>query len=152
MYINKFLKLLMVIFLLLVVTSCGNNEDKPPVEVLKFGSGIITDIDGKKIFTETEDVPYKSGQIFGWYMYIRSNTENIKLFEVLHLSDVGVWSNSNNIIVSNDRKSAGKVKDETNTGYIKGGWSIVKGDPKGKSTIDVYINNKIIHSFHYNVN
>ncbi len=149
MYIKKFIKTITLTFLLLVLVSCGKNEDKPSVEVLKFLSGIFVDVDGKYRFKETQDVPYKIGQSFGWHMYIRSNKENITYTDVIHLSDVGVWSD--NLTVSTDRKSASGTKTVPNTGHIETIWAIAEGDPKGEISIDIYIDNKIVHTFYYNM-
>lgn len=149
----KNIKTLIIIFALLNLSSCTKNTDKPPVEVLGAYEWTITTEDDKPKFDHSKKdynvAPFTPGNGLGWILHIRSNMDSIEFSNVIHLPAEGAWPEKSDLIISKDKKNALAKRTMRNKGYIYGIWRIAEGDPKGDYSVDVYINNKHIKSFHY---
>ena len=142
-------KFLISIFLLLTLSSCTKNENKPSLEILQ--SLQFVKESGGQIERKNEMV-FKPDSTYGWFMYIRTNKENVEIQDVIHLPEKGIWPEKTDLIISDNKKNAmSKRIVSTSKGIIQGGWAITEGDPKGTYVEDVYVDNKHIKTFFYQI-
>ena len=117
---------------------------------------VFKDADGKVRFEETTVVPYKVGQLFQWDIDVYSNLKTIAYKEESQLPRAPKkWrldGRESTIAssVSKDGKTA-TVHQESRDGHLAGAWVLVKNDPKGKYQIRVYAEDRLIHTFHFEV-
>lgn len=144
--LNKFNIFLLLGFFL------GGCDEPPSVEVLDKRFGIAIPLsDGKLRFKSTYEVPLQSGQVYMWWIALRTNRSSVAIKETLSLSAEGDWSETDSgTIVSPDKKT-GVLKRTVlvGDGVIYGNWSVAKRDPLGPSKMLVEIENSSAVEFDF---
>src|SRR4051812_42746425 len=73
------------------LSACGQNNS-PKVEVLQAEFGRFNRMaDGEIVFSETNVIPLKVGQGYGWAMRLKTNQEKVKYIEQFNLSGPTTW-------------------------------------------------------------
>jgi hypothetical protein len=120
------------------------------VEILSANFGVInTGADGKKAFKQSDLVPYKVGQEYGWVIRLRTNKPSVHVREELDLpGPAKSWGGPGpappDIAVASDRRSAVVESDlSPQDGLIFRGWSVAAGDPTGSYVIRVTLDGQL---------
>jgi hypothetical protein len=120
----------------------------------EFGVRIINS-EGKANFFPTTTVPLKKGDAYGWRIKLDNYQGKVKWREVLILpKHPETWTTEDhkNFSISADGKTA--ISQRTVipvNGMIENFWTISPGDPLGKHQIQVYIDERLIHTFVFEV-
>jgi len=133
------------------------NKNKLIINKKEFGVRII-DSQGKANFFPTNTVPLKEGDAYGWRIRIdnpQGKIGKVKWREVLRLPNhPEMWKteNSDKFSVSQDGKTATSTKTEIPVnGVIQNFWTITPGDPLGKYQMEIYINDKLVQIFRFEI-
>ena len=120
----------------------------------EFGVRIINS-SGKVNFFQTTKVPLKEGDAYGWRITIDNYQGKVKWREVLTLPQAPeTWTteNNKNFSISKDGKTATSTRTVTPVnGVIENFWTIAAGDPLGKHQIEVYIDERLIGTFAFEI-
>jgi hypothetical protein len=144
-------RLLICSLLLIVFIGC-EKKDYPPVEVLQSYFFIEKkDENDKMSYVNTRVVPHKEGQSYLWAIVIRTNKDPIYFTEQMTLSGAGRWHiKGDDYEISTDRKTVTvKRKKSEHEGVLHGSWSVAKGDPEGKASIKVTIEEEVEQIFEF---
>jgi len=107
---------------------------------------------------KNKNVPLEKGNALIWEIQHFSKGKEIEYKEVTTLKYPGSWKfDTNNtygfdidISISEDRKVATKTMKVENTGYITNGWGLDPvNDKEGPVNIQIYVNEKLVHTFDY---
>jgi hypothetical protein len=135
------------------------NYDQPinqqiVVNKSEFGVKIVNP-EGKVNFFPTTTVPLKEGDAYGWRITLDNYQGNVKWREVLTLPQAPeTWTTENhkNFSISKDGKTATSTGTVTPVnGIIENFWTIAAGDPLGKHQIEVYIDERLIGNFVFEI-
>ncbi len=118
----------------------------------------LTDKQGKQQVLDTTRVPFDTeNSCYGWQVQVDKMTGPVSFREILNLprKPAGwpqVNDDSRKITVSPDERSATTertilLKD----GWVGNMWCVGEGDPLGPYSVDVFINDKFIKTFHFDV-
>jgi len=118
--------------------------------------GIIQNYDGIPKFSSTTNVPCVDGQLYGWIIMAETDKPLIRWREELTVPyPPKTWGDPENegyFKVSIDGKTSTTEREvDTSRGYIFNFWSIAKGDPKGRYVIKVYVEDKLVETFEFEV-
>ena len=124
----------------------------------EFGVKIVNS-EGKVNFFPTTTVPLKEGDAYGWRItldnYQGEVKGKVKWREVLTLPQAPeTWTteNNKNFSISKDGKTAISTRTVTPVnGVIENFWTISPGDPLGKHQIEVYIDERLIGTFAFEI-
>jgi hypothetical protein len=124
----------------------------------EFGVKIVS-AEGKVNFFPTTTVPLKEGDAYGWRITLDNYQSNVKgkvkWREVLTLPQAPeTWTTENkkNFSISKDGKTAISQRTATPVnGVIENFWTISPGDPLGKHQIEVYIDERLIGTFVFEI-
>ena len=120
----------------------------------EFGVRIINS-SGKVNFFPTTKVPLKEGDAYGWRITIDNYQGEVKWREVLTLPkypETWITEDHKNFSISADGKTA--ISQRTVipiNGVIENFWTIAAGDPLGKHQIEVYIDERLIGTFVFEI-
>jgi hypothetical protein len=128
------------------------------VNKAEFGVKIVNS-EGKVNFFPTTTVPLKEGDAYGWRITLNNYQGKIKgkvkWREVLTLPNAPeTWTteNNKNFSISKDGKIAISTRTATPiNGVIENFWTISPGDPLGKHQIEVYIDERLIGTFAFEI-
>jgi len=120
----------------------------------EFGVRIVNS-EGKVNFFPTTTVPLKEGDAYGWKITLDNYQGKVKWREVLSLPkppETWITQDHKNFSISKDGKTAISTRTETPVnGVIENFWSISPGDPVGEYKIEVYIDERLIGNFAFEV-
>jgi hypothetical protein len=120
----------------------------------EFGVKIVNS-EGKANFFPTTTVPLKEGDAYGWRIKIDNYQGKVKWREVLTLPkppETWITQNNKNFSISKDGKTATSQRTQTPVnGMIENFWTVSTGDPLGKHQIQVYIDERLIASFEFEI-
>ena len=124
------------------------------VNKTEFGVKIVNP-EGKVNFFPTTTVPLKEGDAYGWKITLDNYQGNVKWREVLTLPqppETWTTQDNRNFSISADGKTATSTRTVTPVnGVIENFWIISPGDPLGKHQIEVYIDERLIGTFAFEI-
>ena len=124
------------------------------VNKTEFGVRIINS-SGKVNFFPTTTVPLKEGDAYGWRITLDKYSGKVQWREVLTLPkppETWITENRENLSISKDGKTATSTRIQTPVnGVIENFWTISPGDPLGKHQIEVYINERLLATFEFEI-
>ena len=144
----------------MALAASTTNYDQPIINkqlvVNKSEFGVkIVNAEGKVNFFPTTTVPLKEGDAYGWRITIDNYQGKVKWREVLTLPQAPeTWTteNNKNFSISKDGKTATSTRTVTPVnGVIENFWTIAAGDPLGKHQIEVYIDERLIGTFAFEI-
>lgn len=113
------------------------------------------DSKGNVTIFQTTRVPLQEGNIYGWRIKLKNYQGEVKWREVLYLpKPPETWGTDNgeDFSISADGKtSVTRRTQSAPEGVIENFWTIAPGDPVGKHRIEVYIDNRLIGTFQFEV-
>lgn len=125
------------------------------ITVKKAEFGILRDDRHGMSFIPTNKVPLREGKRYGWRIQLQDNQNQVTWREVLQLPKLpNTWSTAsgeNFSILPNGREAVTKRTQLAHKGVIENFWTIAAGDPTGKHTISVYIDNRRIGFFEFEI-
>ncbi len=127
-----------------------------PIVVSKAEFGIFqVGNNGKVTFIPTNKVPLNEGNLYGWRIRLKNYQGEVTWREVLRLPKLPEsWSTDNGENFSITANGAQGVTTRTQSakdGIIQNSWTMLHGDPIGKHTIEVYIYDRRLASFDFEV-
>jgi hypothetical protein len=144
----------------IISSSASNAKDSvsptdiKPITVAKAEFGIFrVDESGSLTFIPTNKVPLQEGTSYGWQIQLDGYEGSVTWKEVFKLpKPAETWVNSENVTISEDRTEAVTVRTvQTEDGIIANSWSVAAGDPVGNHKIEIYIDNRRVASFNFEV-
>ncbi|MTJ14002.1 hypothetical protein FJR11_15715 [Anabaena sp. UHCC 0187] len=130
------------------------SNQQPIVNKTEFGVRIINS-EGKVNFFPTTTVPLKQGDAYGWKIKLDNYQGKVKWREVLTLPQAPeTWTtqDNKNFSISADGKTAISKRIETPVnGVIENFWTVSPGDPLGKHQVKVYIDERLIATFDFEI-
>ncbi|MBP5976857.1 hypothetical protein HW132_30075 [Brasilonema sp. CT11] len=137
-----------------VVSSNQINTKTITVNKAEFGV-LRDDRNGKMSFVPTTKVPHQEGNRYGWRIQLKDKQNEVTWKEVLRLPKLPeTWSTSSgeNLLISADGMEAvTKRTQSAKKGVIENFWTVASGDPTGKHAIAVYIDNRRVGFFEFEV-
>jgi len=113
------------------------------VQIEQAQFGLFKIDDGKATFSPSKTVPLSVNQAYGWVVLLRTKQEKVKWREELTLPAApATWGvpPANLREVSADRKTSILEKEASpNNGTIFNAWSVLAGDPPGRYTMRLTI-------------
>lgn len=137
---------------------CANAGAAPPVEVIRaeFGTFPKPGESGPP-FTATRFVPLVPGQSYGWIALVKPTSAKVRWREEFTLPAAPtVWGGEKppDTIqsLSGDRRTSVTEGEATPAkGVIFNSWSVAPGDPTGTYRIRVFIENRLVETFDFDV-
>jgi hypothetical protein len=100
---------------------------------------------GQFVLQPTEVVPHVAGQQYGWLIRLKTERSRVRWREELHLPAAPATWGSERIgkrSVSADQRTLVTEREvETRSGYIFNAWQVEQGDPVGRYTLQVTVDN-----------
>ncbi len=131
-----------------------NNSTNISVTKAEFGVAKV-DSQGKITFIPTMKVPLEKGKKYGWRIQLQNVKGEVTWREVLSLPkppETWATDNGENFTLSSDGTEAiSKRTQLPKDGVIENFWAIAPGDPPGKHKIQVYIEDRLIANFEFEV-
>jgi hypothetical protein len=122
-----------------------------PFRVLKAEFGIVTR-DG---FRPSTKVPLKEGQGFGWVIQLETPRDKIRWREEIRLpAPPQTWDaggNGKHTLSADRRTSILERETPLYDGFIYNMWQISPGDPRGRYTMRVMIEDLLVSTFEFDV-
>jgi len=146
------------ILFLLVLCSCSGiksveKEYSPSPSIVSSEFGLFEMGPGEELLLVVADrIPNVTGQIYGWRIKLDTLDEWITLREEMQLPErPQIWNiEKPGTSISQDGRTSVTEKDvQPNNGWISNAWQIDAGDPSGKYTIRIYINDRLLDTFNY---
>jgi hypothetical protein len=137
------------------ITSSEQRASKPiVVSHAEFGLFKV-DNHNKVTFTPTTKVPLNEGSQYGWRIQLKDYHGEVTWREVLRLPKLPEsWSTDNgeNFSIATDGAQGITTRTQSaKNGFIQNRWTVLHGDPTGKHTIEVYIADRRIAFFEFEV-
>ncbi|MEH2319635.1 hypothetical protein [Nostoc sp.] len=111
------------------------------------------DSKGNVTIFQTTRVPLQEGNAYGWRIKLKDYQGEVKWREVLHLpKPPETWGTDNGEDFSISADGTTSVTRRTQPapkGVIENFWTIAPGDPVGKHRIEVYIDDRLISTFEF---
>lgn len=123
------------------------------IETAEFG---LFELDGgKATFVPAKTVPYSVNQAYGWVVKLQTKQERVKWREEFTLPSAPTeWGNppDSSQQITGDRRTSILVREVTpHNGKIFNSWSVAAGDPRGRYTIRLVIENAMPVVFEFEV-
>lgn len=124
------------------------------VNQVKFGV-LRNDGNGKVTFIPTNKVILNEGNKYGWRIYLKDYKGAVTWREVLKLPRIPeTWGTDNgeDFSISKDGKEAVTKRIQfAKQGVIENFWTVAPGDPTGQYIIEVYVDDRRVASFEFEV-
>ncbi|HIK08343.1 MAG TPA: hypothetical protein IGS40_27310 [Trichormus sp. M33_DOE_039] len=134
--------------------SQSNKAQQINVSKAEFGIAKI-DSEGKFHFTPTTKVRLEEGSKYGWRIRLQDVQGEVTWREVIRLPkppETWATDNGENFTLSPDGMEAISNRTQlAKDGVIENFWTIAPGDPPGKHTIHVYVDNRLVGNFEFEV-
>ncbi len=134
------------------IFSQSTNGKQITVSKAEFGLRKV-DPSGKANFIPTNRVPLQEGNAYGWRIELKDYQSEVRWREVLRLpKPPETWGTDDgeNFSISKDGTTAVTKRVQSATdGVIENFWTIAPGDPLGKYKIEVYIDDRLVGSFEF---
>ncbi len=133
-----------------------NSTIAKPIIVSKAEFGVLrVEKGGETTLIPTKKVPFQEGVAYGWRIQLKDYKGEVTWREVLQLPkppESWATSNTENFSLSPDGRAANIQRtDKIKDGLIKNSWTIANGDPMGKHKIEVYIGDRSIATFEFEI-
>ena len=126
-------------------------------EIYQWDRGIEND---EGTYVTTDKVPYKDGQSYYYNFYYFAKGKEVTYQERVTYGstdylDIGrggidyAENTTPGYEVSDDKSTITVTKTIPNDGFVFGGWTLTKDDPKGPFKIDILFKDKVIRTFDY---
>ncbi|QLE56744.1 hypothetical protein [Nostoc sp. TCL26-01] len=129
-----------------------NNTQQINVSKAEFGV-VNVDAEGKFTFAPTIKVPLEQGNRYGWRIQLQDIKGEVTWREVLRLPkppETWATDNGENFTLSPDGTEAVTKRTQVaKDGVIENFWTIAPGDPPGKHIIYVYVNDRLVGNFEF---
>jgi hypothetical protein len=105
-------------------------------------------------FFYNNDVPLQDGVSHFWRIdFYKKGAKSITYREETILSKPTEWDNGDDaFIISMNGKKASRIITVPNTGMLFNGWSLdPKQDPAGPMIVKIYVDDKLVKTFNYNI-
>lgn len=127
-----------------------------PINISKAEFGVATlDAGGKFNFTPTIKVPLVEGNKYGWRIQLQGVKGQVTWREVLRLPKAPqTWATDDgeNFTLSTDGTEAVTKRTQSpKNGVIENFWTIAPGDPPGKHIIYVYVDERLVGNFEFEI-
>ncbi|BDI17704.1 hypothetical protein ANSO36C_35060 [Nostoc cf. commune SO-36] len=113
------------------------------------------DSKGNVTIFQTTRVPLQEGNVYGWRIKLKDYQGEVKWREVLRLpKPPETWSTDNGENFSMSADGMTSITRRTQSapeGVIENFWTITPGDPIGKHRIQVYIDDRLISTFEFEI-
>ncbi|MCF4966560.1 hypothetical protein [Nostoc sp. CMAA1605] len=128
----------------------------PQIEVSKAEFGVAKiDSQGTFHFTPTTKVVLEEGSKYGWRIQLQNVQGEVTWREVIRLPkppETWATDNGENFKLSPDGTEAISHRTQlAKNGVIENFWTIAPGDPPGKHTIHVYVDNRLVGNFEFEI-
>ncbi|MCP4504534.1 MAG: hypothetical protein GY822_31895 [Deltaproteobacteria bacterium] len=103
-------------------------------------------------FSVTSQLPLVEDTPFGWRLHLENAPKTVRLREVFVLpSAPSNWGIGPETSLSHDGRVAFTEEVvQTENGWLGHIWSISEGDPPGPYEMHIFINDQLVHIFHFN--
>ncbi|AFY50479.1 hypothetical protein Nos7524_4737 [Nostoc sp. PCC 7524] len=132
----------------------SNKAQQINVTKAEFGFAKI-DSQGKFNFTPTTRIPLEEGSKYGWRIQLQNVQGEVTWREVLRLPkppETWATDNGENFKLSTDGSEAVSNRTQlAKDGVIENFWTITPGDPPGKHIIHVYVDDRLVGNFEFEV-
>ncbi|WP_103126944.1 hypothetical protein [Nostoc cycadae] len=136
------------------ISQANNTKNSVAIDKAEFGIARV-DARGKVNFIPTFRVPLQEGSKYGWRIQLKDYQGEVTWREVLRLPkppETWATDDGENFTVSADgTESVMRRKTIANDGVIENYWTIAAGDPPGKHKIQVYVDERLIATFDFDV-
>ncbi|MBD2438679.1 hypothetical protein [Nostoc sp. FACHB-110] len=136
------------------ISQVSNTKQAISVDKAEFGVARV-DARGKVNFIPTFRVPLQEGSKYGWRIQLKDYKGEVTWREVLRLPkppETWATDDGENFTVSADgTESVMRRKAMATDGVIENFWTIAAGDPPGKHKIQVYVDDRLIATFDFEV-
>jgi hypothetical protein len=136
------------------ISQASNTKQSIKIDKAEFGVARV-DARGKVNFIPTFRVPLQEGSRYGWRIQLKDYKGEVTWREVLRLPkppETWATDDGENFTVSADgTESVMRRKAVANDGVIENFWTIAAGDPPGKHKIQVYVDDRLIATFDFEV-
>lgn len=137
----------------------GIDAAKRPVayEVIKSEFGLFNQTsDGKGEFIPTREVPLVANQGYGWVVALRTDKTTLRWREEFQLPvRPDSWGPPDTVgqrrISVDGRTAITEHRVTPRNGMIFNTWAVAPGDPPGRYRIRVYVENRLVESFDFQV-
>ncbi|KAF3888986.1 MULTISPECIES: hypothetical protein [Nostocales] len=133
----------------------GSQSNSLSVAKAEFGIVRIDPQDYKVSFTPTNKVPLKNETAYGWRIRLKGYQGQVTWREIYQLPKAAKnWGApaSAEFSVSRDKTQATTQRTVyTKDGVIGNTWTVSPGDPPGTHTIEVFVNNRQVGKFEFNL-
>lgn len=138
--------------------SISQSQSTKPQEIdvskAEFGIAKI-DSEGKFKFIPATRIPLQEGSKYGWRIKLKNVQGEVTWREVIRLPkppETWATDNGENFKLSTDGTEAiSNRRQVVKDGVIENFWTIAPGDPPGKHTIHVYVNNSLVGNFEFEI-
>ncbi|CEJ45731.1 hypothetical protein [Umezakia ovalisporum] len=136
--------------------SIAQLSETKPITATKAEFGVLrVDSKGQRKFTPTTRILLHQGGKYGWRIQLKNYKGKVTWREILRLPkppETWATDDGQSLTLSADGIEAVTTRTEfTPDGHIENFWTMVPGDPGGKHQIEVYIDNRLIGSFNFEV-
>lgn len=139
----------------LAAESCRNNA--APVVITQATFGVYrTQVAGQVALQSTRHVPLAPGQQYGWLIRLKTNRSRIRWREDLRLpAPPRTWGTERvgaRAVSGDNRAIVTEREVDARSGYIFNAWQVEPGDPAGRYTIIVSIEDGPSRRFDFDLN
>jgi hypothetical protein len=138
----------------IISSPAPSNTKQITVSNTEFGLKRV-DSKGNVTIFRTTRVPLQQGNAYGWRIKLKDYQGEVKWREVLHLpKPPETWGTDNGEDFSISADGTTSITRRTQSpldGVIENFWTIAPGDPVGKHRIEVYIDDRLISTFDFEI-
>ena len=136
--------------------SISQSRNTQPITLNTTEFGVLkVNSKGQSYFTPTRRILLSQGGKYGWRIQLKNYKGKVTWREIMRLpKPPETWAtyDGGSLSLSSDGREAVTTRTVfTNDGKIENFWTMVPGDPGGKHQIQVYVDNRLIGSFDFEV-
>ena len=138
----------------------GINIEPDPEDIFEIYQGERGIKNEEGTYVTTDKVPYKDGQSYYYNFYYFAKGKEVTYQVRVTLAAPTTWVSKEDGVdyaqnttpgyeVSDDKSTITVTETIPNDGFVFGGWSLTKDDPKGPFKIEILFQDKVIRTFEY---